>query len=712
MIIKFPVEVLGEEYGAIYLTGYKHIEKYSQRRYDEDGIIGFDIETYANPAFPYMPKASGLLPALSFIRTIQVYEGNTVRIFDMMQDDGSNGLEDPDSGYFDAIYSLLLRAKEIRSHNALFETAHIQKYAYRAASYMPLNIKCSMNAYRLLVHSLYSARNRSMYKADLKTVAQVVLGYEISKDEQTSDWSRPELSEEQLIYSARDAVLPYLIVDALTPALEDNKMETVYQLNTNAQEAIAHMQIHGINMDTATHKKLIKEWKKETEKHKEACFKFLNQEIEDISPELIWEAVCEGVPEDITDCLSFASLEFSDLYSNTLRTWHKEATELYNSLEKNDLIKRGVKRLINNLSGLFVSVDSGKQVGEWLQRNLSEEDIDNWPKTAKGALKTDAFTFSEAEGFSSVAPIKDYKKMSKLLSTYGPTLAKWFVGYPDGSILLHPSFSLCQTTTGRMSSFKPNVQNIPSKGDGKKIRSIFTARKGRRIVCADFSQIELRIAACLSKDPVLLKAYEQGIDIHRLTASNVAGVPLDQVDDDSRSYAKAMNFALIYGGGGATLKNYAKKVYGIEMTLERAKELVSIFRETYEVFYEWQREQGYKGEKTLMATTPLGKLRKLDSQDYYCTAINHPDQGGAAELMLLSLVFLMEEITKPKYLGKILLVNVVHDEIQLDVVTKYVEYSKTLLRRSMEKAMTVVFPDATLKDLVSVKDGNNWLEAK
>lgn len=718
---QFTVDVLGEPYKVSYFHG-RGLDPLLKRELDySKRSLCIDLETYANTQFP-VTKNSGLLPIKSCIRTLQFFDGKSVCIFDFMSK-GGNFLEMSEDG-IRALQTTVLAAPTLIAHNALFETAQLQKYAYRHDCYKPLDIHCTMNMYRLVSHAVAASEDKRFFKSDLKTVAKTILEVDLEKDSQGSDWSQLELTQEQLEYCARDVIVPWKIYQLLMPKIEEFGLKTIFDLNTKAQEAVAHMNIHGIAIDTAKHDELIAEWEAKATEYKLEAAALFNQEIEDVSPEKIWEAISDNVSEEIMSCLLFENLESSDSYAQCLQEWLDDAktSVLLDGLNRKQIVQ--IKRLIKNIESLQVSIDSSKQVGAWLERNLSVADLAEWPKTEKGSIKTDSFAFSEAEHLEVVQPLINYKKYAKLVSTYGKSFADWFVNHPDGTIRLHPNFTLCQTETGRMSSYEPNIQNIPSKGIGSELRRIFIPRStDRTLVVADFSQIEIRAAAYLSGDRILVNAYDTEIDIHRLTAARTAGKPLDQVSDDERMLSKPANFCLLFLGGAQTLKKYAKQTFKIEMSLDHAKTIVNAFHQAYPEFYEWQMEQVRNAEETLQVTTPLGKTRRLLEDRYYNVCVNHPIQGAAAELMLLTLVFIMQELPEIQNVGvnedsdevfwqSAFLVNCVHDEVAIDCEKKDENIVKQLLQRSMERAMSVVFPDATHKKLVGIGSGENWLEAK
>ena len=241
-------------------------------------------------------------------------------------------------------------------------------------------------------------------------------------------------------------------------------------------------------------------------------------------------------------------------------------------------------RKLARLLGPHVSPDSGKQVSEWLKRNLEPAIERGWPRTKTGQLRIDGATLSRYSGHPLVSPLSEYKEAAKLLSTFGGN----YVAHRNPVTgRIHAHFRIGGTATGRMSCHSPNIQNPPRD---KAFRKLFTAPAGRLLVVADYGQIELRIAAILSRDRNMLRAYAEGRDLHTLTAAAVAGVPPGAVTRDQRQAAKAVNFGMLYGQGHRGLAAYARATYGVDMTLDEARGAQDAFFRTYPGLRRWQQE--------------------------------------------------------------------------------------------------------------------------
>jgi DNA polymerase-1 len=270
---------------------------------------------------------------------------------------------------------------------------------------------------------------------------------------------------------------------------------------------------------------------------------------------------------------------------------------------------------------------------------------------------------------------------------------------------LHTSFNQASTATGRLSSTNPNLQNIPIRTElGREIRAAFVSAPGKQLVAADYSQIELRLLAHYSQDPLLLEAYRTGKDIHTLTAAEVFGVPPMLIDAEHRRRAKAVNFGIVYGLSPFGLAQQL----GIEQ--KEAKRFIEAYFARYsgvrtfiEATLEQARRDGFVrnlfGRKRLIPDL-LSKnpnLRGFAER----TAVNTPLQGTAADLIKIAMLQLDREIRERGLQTKLLLQ--VHDELVLEAPDAEVEIVKSLVKDCMENAHTISVP---LEVEVSV--GGNW----
>lgn len=345
-------------------------------------------------------------------------------------------------------------------------------------------------------------------------------------------------------------------------------------------------------------------------------------------------------------------------------------------------------------------------IANWLEANLDKETIALWPRTEKsGKLKTDANAFSEFSHLDIVKPILQYSKYEKLLSTYGQSLLDL---RSPATGKLHTEFRLLGARTGRLSSSNPNFQNYPRDTE---VRGAFIPGGLGRVFCvADYSQIEVRVAAEYSRDPRLLKIYADGLDVYKYTASAITGRGYKTVTKEERQLGKALLLGMLYGLGAKKFGHYAKKGYGVELSLDKSYKYVQAFRDTYSGYYAWQKEQAENAaQPPHIVTTKLGKKRKLDSENYYGASMNTPIQGTSAEIMMLALCLMQKSIDDG---CPARLISNIHDEIICSAkLDDSVHVCETMVE-NMTKAFTAIFPNGITRDLVEVGRGGSWALAK
>ena len=342
-----------------------------------------------------------------------------------------------------------------------------------------------------------------------------------------------------------------------------------------------------------------------------------------------------------------------------------------------------------------------------LQRVLFEErGLKPLRKTPKGAPSTAEGVLAElAEHDVLPRMILDYRQSTKLLSTYVGKLPHMI--HPETG-RLHASFHQAVTATGRLSSSDPNLQNIPIRTEqGRRVRQAFVARPGGVLIAADYSQIELRIMAHISGDPTLCRAFEEGGDVHRTTAAEVFGVAPDEVTEDQRRTAKAINFGLMYGMSG----------FGLARQLRIARDRAETYVTTYFARYpkvlscmermrEQARERGF-------VETVFGRrlyIEGISSRNYnqrqYAerTAINAPMQGTAADIIKLAMVEIHRWLKEQH--SDCALIMQVHDELVLEVPHEKAEEIIGGVRDRMESVAGLDVPM-----VVDARYGDNWEQA-
>jgi DNA polymerase-1 len=355
------------------------------------------------------------------------------------------------------------------------------------------------------------------------------------------------------------------------------------------------------------------------------------------------------------------------------------------------------------VAGEEFNMDSPKQLVEILYNKL---DLPVLKKTPKGQPSTNEDTLQRlAEEFELPKTIIKYRGLAKLKSTYTDSLIK--IQHPTTK-RIHTSYQQAVTSTGRLSSTEPNLQNIPIKTpEGRKIREAFIAEKGNVLISADYSQIELRIMAHLSGDKNLTHAFKNNIDVHSATASEIFNVPLENVTPDHRRSAKAINFGLIYGMSAfgltrqlgiprneaqAYLDTYFERYTGVKDYMDSTKELAkkNLFVET--IF----------GRKLHVATIndPNGLRRKAAER----AAINAPLQGSAADIIKKAMIDVDQWIGVNN--PDIKMIMQVHDELIFEVKKEFAVDALNEIVNLMECSVKLKIPL-----IVDANQGTNWNEA-
>jgi DNA polymerase-1 len=277
-----------------------------------------------------------------------------------------------------------------------------------------------------------------------------------------------------------------------------------------------------------------------------------------------------------------------------------------------------------------------------------------------------------------ISALRDYRKASKLASTYG---AGWLEnGYYRNS-RIYASWRQLRAATGRMACDHPNLQNIPRSGP---LRRYIRAPEGRVFVIADYSQIELRIAAKISGDKEMLNAYAEGRDLHTLTARSLTG--REEVTKDDRKLAKAVNFGLLYGMGAKGLRSYALRSYGVELSLEEAALYRRRFFQTYPGLKSWHDDERRAWQRGGTETRTLTGRRRMDVQRL-TDRLNAPVQGTAADGLKLALALLWERRTECPGAEPII---ACHDEVVVECDEDRGEEAKRWLEKAMIEGMEAV----------------------
>jgi DNA polymerase-1 len=366
-----------------------------------------------------------------------------------------------------------------------------------------------------------------------------------------------------------------------------------------------------------------------------------------------------------------------------------------------------IEHEVYRLAGYEFNLNSPAQLGEALFGKLGLK-APGERKTATGKVSVAADVLESMKGMHEVIDlILEQRQLSKIKGTYLDALPK-LVNPNTGRV--HTSFNQTGAVSGRIASQDPNLQNIPIRTElGREVRRAFIVEPGNVLISADYSQVELRIAAHIAQDPGLRAAFAAGQDIHRATAARVLNVPLDQVTSDQRSFAKRVNFGLLYGMGTQSLAQQA----GISM--KEAQQFVDAYFAGFPNIKHYIDETKHKAKEQGYVETLLGRRRyfpilQTQTRDARTNimqrtaereAINHPIQGTAADIIKIAMINIHAELIQRGLQTRLLLQ--VHDELLLEAPQAEAGEVKALVRRLMEHAYQI---DPPLK--VEVGAGPNW----
>ena len=364
-----------------------------------------------------------------------------------------------------------------------------------------------------------------------------------------------------------------------------------------------------------------------------------------------------------------------------------------------------LEKSIYEAAGEEFNIASPKQLGIILFEKLKLVDKPKKTKTGQYATGEDILSYL-AKDHAIIQNILEYRGLAKLKSTYVDALPTQ-VEETTGRV--HTDYMQTVAATGRLSSNNPNLQNIPIRTErGRQVRKAFVPRNEDYILlAADYSQIELRIIAALSKEETMIEAFKNGEDIHASTASKVFNVPLKEVTREQRGNAKTVNFGIIYGVSAFGLSNQT------DLSRGEAKELIDTYYETYPKLRAYMSEQVDFARDNGYVQTVLGRrryLKDINSRNAIVrgaaerNAVNAPIQGSAADIIKIAMINIHNKLEVGNYKTKMLLQ--VHDELVFDVYKPELETIKTLVKTEMESAFIM---DVPLD--VEVDTGLNWLEA-
>jgi DNA polymerase I-like protein with 3'-5' exonuclease and polymerase domains len=585
-----------------YLKGLKHLPSLCEAE-----TIFFDCET------------TGLQPIFGGLRLLQLatFQAPPVVIdcWDLKDDDWVV-LEE----FFDV-------EREWVAHNAVFDLGWLQEHCI----YPKGRVLCTMLASRVLTNGLPNIKN------GLQPVVKRYLGKEISKEEQRSDWSVPELRAEQIEYAAYDVQLLSELYEPIQHRMADGGLHKAWYLECAALPAMAQLWRTGLPFD----KQMLEELRDELDGDNQRLGEQFIVELDEALP------VNGKLPRDPD-----GSLNLRDKAEGSVRAGTKKPAGF--------------------------NINSPHQLKAMFTTLLGEVPVgpDGKPSASKAALREYVADHPIISKYLSWKRVEKRRQMVE-------SLLKFQCG--DGFI--RASYLQMGADTGRMSCMGPNLQQVPRD---QRFRACVQAPQGWKLVVADYAQMELRLAAAEAQDELMIRAFQEDKDLHTLTAMQIYGVGEDEVTKEQRQIAKSANFGLLFGSGARGLRNYAGAM-GIQMSMEEAAVIRDKFHGAYTGIHKWQRQAADAANRSSGANAAVwisnSKLRRFlpGEQNKLTTRCNTPIQGAGAAVMKRALGKLWPKLYKSTE-DVVKLAGVVHDEAILLVREDRAEEWAKVLTETMEEA--------------------------
>ena len=410
--------------------------------------------------------------------------------------------------------------------------------------------------------------------------------------------------------------------------------------------------------------------------------------------------IYELFEKPLVNLLAQMEIEGIKIDSNFLNKLSKKFDVKIKKLEKN--IFKGSKKKFN--------IGSPKQLGEILYNELK---IAALKKTKKGGFATSATVLEDLafKGHELPKLVLDWRQLTKLKNTYTDTLPEHVNSETNR---VHTSFLLAATTTGRLASSEPNLQNIPIKTeDGKEIRKAFIAEKNRTFISADYNQIEMRILADIADVKELKKAFKNNEDIHSLTASQVFNIPLSRINAETRRKAKTINFGIIYG---ISQYGLAKQ---ISVSNQEASEFLKSYFDKFPEIKDYMHKTINFCRKSGYVNNIFGRrchIAGINDKNYNVrnfqerAAINAPIQGSAADIMRLAMIRIQQVLNKNSSCKTKMLLQI-HDELVFETPKNEIEKIAPIIKKIMSDVSSSEFHQFSTPLTVDINSGNNWGEA-
>lgn len=390
-----------------------------------------------------------------------------------------------------------------------------------------------------------------------------------------------------------------------------------------------------------------------------------------------------------------------------MERWGERFDKASANVEK---VRRFMLQFVDPQERETINFNSPMQVGRWLFEYLELPVIE---RTAKGATSSkESVLLQLARHHKAAAALLKYRKWSKYLSTY---LLPWR-DFRDGRNRIHPNYKLFGTVTGRLSCVDPNLQQVPRDSF---IRGVLGARPGWSLVVADYSQVELRIAAMMADEPTMLGQFARGEDIHMLRAMRMTGKPASEVTKEQRKHAKPVSFGFLYGMGAPKFIEYARDSYEVIFNEDEAEAVRRGFFFDYPELLTWHDRQRRLARKYGKVTSPIGRTRHLPdiaSKDRGVQgeaerqAINSPVQSLASDLMLIAMVELQKNLDR----NQAIIVGTVHDSILFEVRDEWTTFVASEIKATMEDMSLVkrkFGTEITVPIVADIEVSKHWSDA-
>ena len=476
----------------------------------------------------------------------------------------------------------------------------------------------------------------------------------------------------------------------------DDLMLSSYILNIDIKEDISHL-MNNENIEVLSDEELFKKNKSLEEialnsiKKAKYIYEFTNKQLEELKNNNMYD-LYKNLELPTTYVLSNMELTGVSVDKNVLEEMKQEILKQTTKIEKQ----------IYELAGVEFNILSPKQLGKILFEKLQIP----YPKRIKdNNYSTSIDILNKIKDYEIVNLVLDYRTLSKLYSNYASGLQDYIK--EDGKI--HTTFNQTLTRTGRLSSTNPNLQNIPAKEEyGRRIRKAFKASENNVILSSDYSQIELRIFAHMSKAQNLIEAFNNDLDIHKKTAMDIYKIPMEEVSSKQRRNAKAVNFGILYGISSFGLAE------DLQINVKEAKQFIDDYLTTFPGIKEYMDNLIKNAHQDGYVTTLFGRKREIEelkNTNYLIRssgermALNTPIQGTSADILKKAMIEIYEKFNKLNLKSKMIIQ--VHDELLFDVAKEELEIVTNIVKETMENTYTLSVP---LKTEINI--GEDWYEAK